>query len=450
MKRLIEKGLMFGNLIEVSSPALVDRYKRAMKALTGHVTQLADFHIDLSGYSPEIGEELDDDRYLNPNGCNRQFILLTTEQKTAPLLNMVFSTTKAILQRFIERNESQLFALTARDAVVGSVQGSIYEISSLAKLLDVQQVTVEADTLGGHVAAAAQLGALIGRFRTEPESWRDDVLIAEMIELAKKTGDVIRVPISLPALTVAEPSFWTSLFGGVYLLRDVKFPGLITVAGNFGTVPNVPVLNLGQRNEIADWLERNGLVEPIVKAREMDAAAVIRQKMDFILVDAADQLKLDIGDARRTDLRKVAYTLGDALPAEFQGLSALLRWVEGAGDWPRITSEHPAYFYSLRAAAGKNRDLVNMLLAELTPLDVRQMFIAHKELFYASYSKWSDRKKTYVADYLERDYKGDPLGVQQALFGPGPATEGAKQASTEAQDLVKSVGPWGALERGRR
>ena len=128
----------------------------------------------------------------------------------------------------------------------------------------------------------------------------------------------------------------------------------------------------------------------------------------------------------------------------------MLRWVEGAGDWPRITSEHPAYFYSLRAAAGKNRDLVNMLLAELTPLDVRQMFIAHKELFYASYVKWSDRKKTYVADYLERDYKGDPLGVQQALFGPGPATEIAKQASTEAQDLVKSVGPWGALERGRR
>ena len=35
MKRLIENGLMFGNLIEVSSPALVERYNRAMKALAG-------------------------------------------------------------------------------------------------------------------------------------------------------------------------------------------------------------------------------------------------------------------------------------------------------------------------------------------------------------------------------------------------------------------------------
>ncbi len=92
MKRLIAKGLMFGNLVEVSSPQLVDRYNRALKHLTGKETKLKDFHIDLSGYSPEIGDEFDDPLYLNPNGANRQFILLTTAQKEAPLLNIKFST----------------------------------------------------------------------------------------------------------------------------------------------------------------------------------------------------------------------------------------------------------------------------------------------------------------------------------------------------------------------
>ena len=38
MKRLISAGLMFGNLIEVSSPQLVDRYNRALKHLTGKQT----------------------------------------------------------------------------------------------------------------------------------------------------------------------------------------------------------------------------------------------------------------------------------------------------------------------------------------------------------------------------------------------------------------------------
>ena len=100
MKRLIQRGLMFGNLIEVASPALVDRYNRALKHLTGKTTQLTDFHIDISGYSPEIGDELNDHLYLNHAGVNRQFILLTTDQKRAPLLNTKFSTSRGILRQF--------------------------------------------------------------------------------------------------------------------------------------------------------------------------------------------------------------------------------------------------------------------------------------------------------------------------------------------------------------
>lgn len=447
MRRLIEKGLMFGNMVEVSSPALVERYNRAMKALCGRETKLTDFHIDLSGYSPEIGDELNDPLYLNPNACNRAFILLTTAQKTAPLLNMVFSTARGMLEDFIAANEAQLFALTARDAVVGTMQSGVYEMAQAAKLLDMRHITIEADTTGGHVAAAGKLAGLIDRFRREADGWRDDVLIADMIELAKKTGDVTRVPITLAPRSYPQVSFWTSLFGGLYLFRDVRFPALIA-REPVGQVPISPVFTLSMRNEIADWLTRNDLVEPIVKARGMDAAAVIRQKMDFILVDAADRLGLEIGDARRTELRKVAYTLGDALPAEFQGLGALLRWVEDKGEWPRITSEHPAYFYSFRAKPGPQRDLVNMLLAELSPMDVRQMYIVHKEVFYASYARWSDRKRQYVADFLEREYKVDAQGVRRSLFGPEPGMDHG--AATPARDLGAAVGPWGAIDRSRR
>ena len=451
MKRLITRGLMFGNLIEVSSPALVERYNRALKHLTGKTTKLDDFHIDLSGYSPEIGDELQDDLYLNPNGANRQFILLTTAQKDAPLLNIKFSTSRGILTQFIEKNEAQLFALTARDAVAGELQNSVYAVDTPARLFDIRQVTVEADTIGGHVADAGRLAKLIERFRAEPDGWRDDLLVAEMITLAKKTGDVTRVPISLPAMTFSQANFWTSHFGGVYIFREVKYPAAISSLDwhSLGEVPVPQVMDLTLRNQIADWLERNGLTEPIVQARGMDAAAVLRQKMDFILVDAADRLGIEVGDARRTELRKVAYKLGSALPEEFLGLAALLRWVEAGGAWPKITSEHPAYFYTLRGKAGPDRDLVNMLLSELSPMDIRQMFIVHKELFYAQYKTWSDRKKTYVADFLAREYQVDREGARTALFGPEPAmdelhrpqmAEGPKPARGPV------VGPWG----GRR
>lgn len=453
MKRLIQKGLMFGNLVEVSSAALIERYNRALVHLTGKRTQLTDFHIDISGYSPEIGDELGDDRYLNPNGCNRQFILLTTAQKTAPLLNVTFSTSRGIMRQFIDANEAQLFALTARDAVAGELANSVYEVSSPARLLDIRRITIEADTIGGHVADAGKLALMIERFRNDPAGWRDDVLIAGMIDVAKKTGDVTRVPIALPKMRFEQANFWTSHFGGLYVFRDAKLPAVISVmpAQSLGEVPVGQVMDLSRRNMIADWLDRNGLVEPIVKVRGMDSAAVLRQKMDFILVDAADALDLDLGNATRNDLRKIAQQLGAALPEEFLGLARLLAWVEGGGDWPRITSEHPAYFYTLRSRPHGDRDLVNMLLSQLAPLDVRQMFITHKSLFYASYATWSDRKRGYVADFLEREYQVDKAGARAALFGAEPGMDEAERPEPKPSPrMAELVGPWGTVRKTRR
>ena len=452
MKRLISKGLMFGNLIPVESPALIERYNRALKALTGKTTALTDLHIDISGYSPEVGDELGDHLYLNKNGCNRQFILLTTDQKNAPLLNAKFSTSRGILTRFIEENEAQLFSLTARDAVAGELENTVFELTSPAKLFDIRRVTVVADTTGNHLAEAEKLGRLIETFRTREDAWWDDVLIAEMIGLAQKTGDVTRNPVTLKATAFEQGNFWTSHFGGIYVFRDVAHPAAISTLpkASLGQLPIKYVFDLTDRNQIAKFLEINDLVEPIVTARGADAAAILRQKMDFIVVDAASALGLDIGPGGRRDLRSAAAALGHRLPEEFQGLAALLRWVETGGGWPRITSTHPAYFYTLRARPHADRDLVNMLLAELSPLDVRQLFICHKELFYRTYAGWPDEKKQFVADYLEREYQIDKAGARRALFGPEPDMSGADVTPGPLRDMLDIVGPWGAVRKERR
>lgn len=457
MKRLIEKGLMFGNLVPVESPALVERYNRALKALSGKETKLTDFHIDISGYSPEVGDELGDDLYLNPNGCNRQFILLTTDQKTAPLLNAKFSTSRGILTKFIAGNEAQLFTLTARDAVAGELENTVFELTAPAKLFDIRRVTVVADTTGNHVAEGAKLSGLIERFRTEEDGWWDDVLIAEMITLAEKTGDVVRNPITLRATTFDQGNFWTAHFGGIYIFRDVEHPAAISVGPKaaLGPLPIKYVFDMEDRNQIAKFLEINDLVEPIVNAPGADAAAILRQKMDFVVVAAAASLGLDIGHGSRRDLRQAATALGARLPEEFHGLAALLRWVETGGPWPRITSAHPSYFYTLRAKPHADRDLVNMLLAELSTLDVRQLFICHKELFYHLYRSWPEPKKAFVADYLEREYQIDKDGARRALFGPEPGMDGGAPERPgwqigKREDIVGIVGPWGAVRNERR
>ncbi|SMX43840.1 DUF6638 family protein [Octadecabacter ascidiaceicola] len=445
MKRLISRGLMFGNLIPVMSPVLVERYNRALKRLTGKQTALTDFHIDISGYSPEIGDELGDDLYLNHAGVNRQFILLTTEQKTAPLLNAKFSTSRGILRQFIEVNEAQLFALTARDAVAGELVNSVYALETPKRLFDVRHVTIEADTTDGAVASAEKLGGMIDRFMREDDAWSDDVLIGNMIGLAKETGDITRNPLKLNTMTFDQDNFWTAHFGGVYVFRKVEEPAAIVMDGtaDLGKLPIETVVQGGERSAIAQFLKVNDLAEPIVEARGIDSAAILRQKMDFMVADVAAGLGEDLSGATRRDLRNMGRRYHDKLPAAWQGLADLVRWAEDGGPWPRIDSEHPAYFYTLRAKDHADADLVNMLLAELSPMDVRQLFICHKEAFYRAYMGWPDEKKAYVADFLSNEYQVDKAGTRDALFGhEAPMDEPASKV-----DLIDRVGPWGAVKR---
>ena len=444
MIELIKRGLMFGNLFHVTSPALAARYNRALEHLTGRTTTLTDFYIDISGYSPEIGQELGDPLYLNHDGVNRQFILLSTEQRRCPLLDAKFSNSRPILQRFIAENEAALFALTARDAVAGELVNSVYDLSEPARLFDLRAITVEADTTTGTVRNAATLARKIDTFLGEEDAWFDDVLIGEMIQLASETGDVTRAPVDLKPLTVETGNFWTAHFGGLYLFPTLDHPAVI---GSTAAPQNVPVkysFDLSDRNRIAKFFEYNDLVEPVVKARGIDGTAILRQKMDFVLISTVAEAGVDLAGTTRRDMRQLARRHRDLLPDEFHALADLVNWAEHGGAWPRISSEHPAYFYTLRAADTAEATLVNMLLSELSPRDVRQLFICHKQAFYAAYATWPRPKQEYVAQYLEAEYQADKMGVRAALFGHDAPME---EPAPAPRDMIARVGPWGAVRR---
>jgi len=451
--RLVKSGLMFGNLIAVTSPALVERYNRALKHLIDRETTLTEFHMDISGYSPEIGHEFGDDLYLNPKGCNRMFILLTTEQKTAPLLNSHFSTSRSILRNYITENEDQLFALTAREAVAGELMNSVFSMETPEDLLRINQIDVEADTVEEHVAEANLLGGYVDRFMTERDAWWDDVLIADMIELAKKTGDIHRNPLALKTLSYAQGNYYTDHFGGVYIFRDTQTATLIarTPIEGLHDLPIENILTFDDRDGIAEFLRDEGLSELIVQRRDQESAAIIRQKMDFIVITTAAALGHDLRGVTRRSMRMLERRYANDMPPEFHGLMDVLRWASMGSAVPKIDPQHPAYFYALRASQHADRDLINMLLTDLSRLDFRQLFICHKPLFYAAYSSWTDAKKDYVVQFISEEYAMDKVGAREALFGTEPTMEDVNTSSDsealarlERETRVsKRENPWG-------
>jgi len=331
MMRLVKAGLMFGNLYEVSSPALVE--------------PLTEFHIDIVGASPEIAHELDDELYLNPHGANQMFILLSTDQKTAPLLNSQFSTSRSILRQYIEENENQ-----------------------------------------------------IDRFTTDDDAWWDDVLIAEMIELAKRTGNIQRNPVKLDSKIYTQGNYFTSHFGGVYVFRDTNVPTIVAREKIEGLddADVDQVLTFDDREGIANWLRDEGLSQLIVQRPSQDSALIIRQKMDFIVVATAANHDHDLAGLSRQNMR----------------------------------TQH------------KDRDLVNMLLTDLSRLDFRQLFICHKSLFYDAYQSWSDQKKDFVVRFLNQEYAMDKSGAREALFGTEPSMReevSRPEAASRGQSMTRIV-----------
>lgn len=425
MMRLIKAGLMYGNLYEVSSPAMVERYNRALEFLIGKRTALSEFHIDIAGYSPEVAHELDDELYLNPLGANQMFILLSLDQKTAPLLGSQFSTSRSILRRYIEDNEDQLFALTAREAVAGELLDSVFKIDSASDLLDLNQIEVSADTTQSHVAEAETLTRQIDRFLSERDAWWDDVLIAEMIELAKRTGNIQRNPVKLDSQTFTQGNYFTTHFGGVYIFRDAETPTLISREPIHG-IEDVDIaqkLTLNDRQAISDWLYEEGLTQLIVQRPNQDSALIIRQKLDFIVAATASDQGHDLSDLTRQNIRQLERRYANDLPEEYIGLMDVWRWASMGGRVPKIGPDHPAFFYALRGSRHPDRDLVNMLLTDLSRLDFRQLFICHKSLFYEAYRGWSESKQDFVVRFLEQEYAIDKAGARETLFGPEPSMD---------------------------
>ncbi len=105
MDLLRDNELIYGRLLPVEEPHLIERYNKALKAFGLKPTKLKTFEIDRTGFSPQIAEELGDPHYLDPNEVNRRFIILTPAQVDLPVVHTAFSNTSQLVYEFIDQEQ---------------------------------------------------------------------------------------------------------------------------------------------------------------------------------------------------------------------------------------------------------------------------------------------------------------------------------------------------------
>ena len=424
MRRLIENKLIYGQLLHISEPHLIERYNQALAGFGLPHVELEGFHIDMAGFSPEVASALGDPDYLDPNQVNRRFIILTPDQMGLPVVHSAFSNTEDLLYQFFEKNLRALLALTIKDVLFGEIEDSVFEVKDIDDLLSIEQVEFRLQTASDILGKTAELQLLIDRLVKEPDAWRDDAMLKKMVEYAKTTGDIRQNELLPKELVFRQRTFWSSHFGGVYVFLDERQTTVICDSDARGFRKSRPwqvaYIDIEDHEHVyrflaetgrvdlprGSWIERSGLLEERGLMLAAWLAMQTRQKVDFSKVSPQ-------WAGRWASRNRKLVSADGGLP--------LLDWAKRqVKNWSNIDMREigPQFRFLISRANPEHRDffLVNRLMSEYLPFDFMTRFVFNKPRFYRDYQEWPDDYRDYVVDTIRDKYLTDKKALRRRLY----------------------------------
>ncbi len=425
MERLIDNALIYGAMFAVDNPFMVERYNIALQGFGLKQSKLKKFVIDASGYSPEIAKELKDEDYLNPQGINRRFIILSPEQESLPVVYHQFSSTYDLMMAFYRKNAESLRTLTLKDVVFGEIENSTFRIETIDDILSIYEVEFKLRTGGKIFEKAGELQELLDKFFAEKNSWQDNDLMNQILERGNLVGD-IRYNNIVPRHTRFQlPSFWTRHFGGIYVFREINDD--VTIIGEPET-PEFLSSNLDDFSYLSwsdakavysflknsgriggfepDWLKSSGLVDLRSEILVRTAMARADKKTDLStlgdnqvrnwILQNLDELSKDDSFEFLTRVQKSL--LNNTLPG-LKNTGAALKLM--------IIRANPAHH---------DRVLVARMLSQFAPFDFYTKFAVNKHAFYDDYAIFQENLRDYVVNKITRNYFPDRKKYWENLF----------------------------------
>ncbi|WP_276120689.1 DUF6638 family protein [Pararhizobium qamdonense] len=425
MKRLLEAELIYGRLLDISEPHLIARYNKALQGFGLRPTALASFQIDMTGFSPEIADELGDRDYLDPNRVNRRFIIMTPDQEELPVVHTSFSNTAALMHEFFGANRRAINAVTIKDALYGEIEDSVSVVNDIDDLLSINEVRFRVLSAEDMLGKAAELRSLVDRLKTVPAAWADDALLNRMVDLAKVTGDIRENALVPDKLVFRHDAFWANHFGGVYVFLDEKTTTVIcdpSVPGFRRSRPwQVGYISLSDHQRIyeflastnrlqlpqASWVQDSGLYQ---HRADMALRALVNQADPTTDLNAIDAIWLQTWIHRNS-----ALVSADGV---YPFLQTMIRTIAASGSI-KMQDVGPENRFLLVRAAPDHPDqwLTNRLIAQLCPSDFVSRFVFDKQGFYAAYEQYSEKFREYVVATLTSTYLRDKLAFRKRLYG---------------------------------
>ena len=425
MDLLRDNELIFGRLLPVSEPHLIERYNKALKAFGLKPTELKSFEIDRTGFSPQIAEELEDPHYLDPNEVNRRFIILTPAQADLPVVHTAFSNTSQLVYEFFSKNSRAIDALTIKDVIYGEIEDSVSRVEDIEDLISINQVEFRVLSAEDVLGKASELATLVDRLKQEPDAWRDDKMLERMVELAKVTGDIRENALVPDQVIFRHNAFWTSHFGGLYVFVDKDITTVISDPAAPGFRRSRPwqvsYLSIRDADRVFRFLAATGRIE-LPRASWIESSNYLEHRAEMAvgaLIRKAEP-KVDPGKFDKVWLQTWIHSHAELINRDgaFPFLNAAKREIAHLGQL-KIDEVAPEHRFLVIRAKPDHPDawLTNRLISDFVPDDFVSRYVFNKQGFYKDYEQFGEAWRRHVVNTLKTTYLKDREAFRERLYG---------------------------------
>jgi hypothetical protein len=425
MELLRANELIYGRLLPVEEPHLIERYNKALKAFGLKPTELEKFDIDRTGFSPQIAEELGDPHYLDPNQVNRRFIILTPAQADLPVVHTAFSNTSQLVYEFFAKNSRAIDALTIKDVIYGEIEDSVSRVEDIEDLISINQVEFRVLSAEDVLGKASELATLVDRLKQEPDAWRDNNMLERMVELAKVTGDIRENALVPDQVIFRHNAFWTSHFGGLYVFIDKDMTTVISDPAAPGFRRSRPwqvsYLSIRDADRVFRFLASTGRIE-LPRASWIESSNYLEHRAEMAIGALIRDAEPDVDPGKFDRVWLQTWIHGHAelinRDGTFPFLNAAKREIAQLGQL-RIDQVDPQHRFLVIRARPDHPDawLTNRLISDFVPSDFVSRYVFNKQGFYKDYEGFGEAWRRHVVNTLKTTYLKDKEAFRARLYG---------------------------------
>jgi len=410
MQKLKEANLYRSELIPVSGK-LVERYNQCLLKLGFDKTKLKSFSIDGLGWSPEIAEEKKNLHYLDHGEANPHGIIISPLQKGKPVYVPTHTFDRDMMQFIFKTYGTQISDITRDCAICLDFDQDIDAFYDPLDILKYDTVTISFKLINDLDKIQEEQLQLVNTFNSG-NNFIDENLHSQLLESAKKHGDLRNRQLSLEPIVFKTDSFFTKAFGGIYLLRDFIKPIIVFEDKEAhseaikDTNHDVLIYHISQP-ELMEKLRSHLIIESSLD--EVVKTSRYERIKKVMFYNELKETKHPIKDILEDKVlfRRYLNTIDAKALKRVNGVEIYLERLERSNAFKIHDLVDEKFYFALHephsALEVKHIDLIWRLLVNIAPKDVLFLYWYDKEQFYNSYKNWDESFQDWVIETISNN-----------------------------------------------